>query len=374
VRGGDLYVARASTEQRISDAATDTGAPGYVYARWSPDGRHIAAVRARSLDPLDARVELLDRDGRMLREVRPAQAGIPDVSWSPDGDRLAIVAYLPDPAVAPQDQVVGTLELRLVGIDPGGDRLIPVPDRARSLIRPRPGPPTWVPVSEWSHDGRSIVVVGWGGPGSVGQTTSLWAIDADGGGVRTLVPEDAKLDIARFDLDAPGDRLAALGVSFAACDPSTGAACQPQVWMVPAGGGTPRVADPTGGSRPYLNLAWSPDGRRLALRYQAGEFVAPGMRTPQGKVDIWEDAGVRFELAEGSKGIQPPPVPDPLVDPTMLEDTPIRWLDDETVVYLSSGDGDGPGIWSIRRQLIGGGPPVVMVRDARTFDVVRPED
>jgi dipeptidyl aminopeptidase/acylaminoacyl peptidase len=317
-------------------------------------------------------IELLDADGRLIREIVPPPGGIPEVRWSPDGERLSTLAFLADPRVAPDEQFGAMLELTVVNLDGRPDRTLTLPDRARSSMRFHPGPVTVTTNSAWSGDGRSIVVAGWSGPGATGQAMSIWAVDADGAGTREVLSPDADLTPARLALDPTTGRLALVGtLALASCieDPTP---CRDAFWTMPVSGGPPTMENPdTPGDR-YLNVAWAPDGRHLALRRQVGEFVAPGVRTPRGAIDIWDEAGRVTELLEGSKGIPLPPVPPPLVDVNRIEDTPVAWLDDSTVVYLSSTDGDEPGMWSVRRQDITGGPPVVLVRDATTFDVVVP--
>jgi dipeptidyl aminopeptidase/acylaminoacyl peptidase len=70
--------------------------------RFSPDGRYLAFLVARSADggvteTSKAQVWILERAGGEARRVTDYRGGVSDYAWSPDGKRLAIIASDPNP-------------------------------------------------------------------------------------------------------------------------------------------------------------------------------------------------------------------------------------------------------------------------------------
>lgn len=65
--------------------------------RWSPDGRSLAflADRGEGKDP-KTQVWLLDRAGGEARKLTEMPGGVQDFAWSPDSQRLALIASDPD--------------------------------------------------------------------------------------------------------------------------------------------------------------------------------------------------------------------------------------------------------------------------------------
>ena len=86
----------------ISNDARDEYAPA-----WSPDGTHIAYLRASTGDPSSVRVIVADGNGGEAREVGPIQND-GSVMWSPDG-RLVLVRAGPGQGAAPWQ--VDTIDL-----------------------------------------------------------------------------------------------------------------------------------------------------------------------------------------------------------------------------------------------------------------------
>src|SRR5919202_4128400 len=63
-------------------------------ARWSPDGRWLAFLRAGKDEP--AQLHVMPVDGGESRRVTDLQLGVTDYAWSPDSTRIAFVARVPE--------------------------------------------------------------------------------------------------------------------------------------------------------------------------------------------------------------------------------------------------------------------------------------
>ncbi|WP_239162393.1 TolB family protein [Paractinoplanes rishiriensis] len=77
MRGGDIYVSKGATEQRLTTGGTNTR------PRWSPDGKRIAYLAGAQLWTMLA-------DGSGKRRLTTRAAAGP--SWSPDGKWLAFAS------------------------------------------------------------------------------------------------------------------------------------------------------------------------------------------------------------------------------------------------------------------------------------------
>lgn len=83
--GDDRYDRRVWVDDRPF-----TSGPGDTTPRWSPDSADIAFLRSTNGDP--AQVAVISADGGESRVVTDFELGVEAVEWSPEGDRLAVVA------------------------------------------------------------------------------------------------------------------------------------------------------------------------------------------------------------------------------------------------------------------------------------------
>ena len=92
VRDGDLFKAEVdgSGETRIAKGGANGAKFGYLTAAWSPDMRHIAAVRDVGGAFLTPGVDLITADGALVRTVALDAGCGPSLSWSPDSSEVAI--------------------------------------------------------------------------------------------------------------------------------------------------------------------------------------------------------------------------------------------------------------------------------------------
>src|SRR5581483_4180465 len=102
----DVWMARWDGSQEVQLTRTPASES---MPRWSPDGRWLAFLSARSAgDPGgkaddDAQVWLLDRTGGEAMKLTDVEGGVSAFAWSPDSKRLVLVVDEPDPAEAAEE-------------------------------------------------------------------------------------------------------------------------------------------------------------------------------------------------------------------------------------------------------------------------------
>jgi dipeptidyl aminopeptidase/acylaminoacyl peptidase len=96
---GDIWMTSwdGARKLQLTHTSEDESKP-----RFSPDGRYLAFLAARSKDSAaqertKAQVWLLERAGGEARKLTDYPGGVSDYTWSPDGKRLAIIASDPNP-------------------------------------------------------------------------------------------------------------------------------------------------------------------------------------------------------------------------------------------------------------------------------------
>ena len=137
-----------------------TNADKDFYPTWSPDGTKIAFLRGLGGEPA-SHIYVMDADGGGLHQVGTAVADNGGLAWSPDGEQIAF-----------GDGRVGGIST--INLDGTG----------LTRLTKEGGSPAWSP------DGETIVF--WNPP-------TLYAMDADGGGVRQLVePRGSKKHVYAF--------------------------------------------------------------------------------------------------------------------------------------------------------------------------------
>lgn len=189
---------------------------------WSPDG---ARMLFQSFRDGNDEVYVMDADGGRQRNLTRSAASDGGPTWSPDGRTIAFHS----------DRGDGE-ETRLYLMDADGSNVRPLPNDPGPGHSPR-----------WSPDGRRIAFVsGRDGNGEI------YIMDADGSEVRRLTEDPRENGYPRWSPD--GSAIAFTVGSFETDRWS--------VHLVGADGSNPRrvIEDTDSG-----NVAWSPDGRRLAF-------------------------------------------------------------------------------------------------------------
>ncbi|UNK42621.1 S9 family peptidase [Luteimonas sp. S4-F44] len=216
-----------------------------------------------------------------------ALAAVDDPQIAPDGRRIAYTVGTPQPGgAAPRTQV-----WRVAFDGDTAPRALPVPDAAQDR-QPR-----------WSRDGRQLLFLSdrrRPGADATGPT-QVWRVDADGDAATPLT--DTPADVTAFDLSFDGAQLAWLqtdppspieAARLAAKDDAV-VVERPtrfsRVWLRALPDGAARALTPVG--LQVHDLAWSPDGRTLALRTSSGTTLN----------DYWYDSAVvLLDVASGRIG------------------------------------------------------------------------
>jgi len=239
---------------------------------WSPDGQWIAFVSSRSLgkdDKEEARSNLwrIRVDGGEAEPLTDEKGGVAAPRYSPDGNRIAFLltdARTEDEEKADKEK----RDARVVGEDVKRIRLAVVPVEKdaggkRALRRLTSGDASVGNVEgpghfDWSPDGKSIafdhqptaLVDDW-------TKSDVSLVDVESGTVRPLAATAAAESSPYF---SPDGRW----IAFEATDTPPTWAGASRVFVVAAGGGTPRPLALTFDEQPDL-IGWTADGGRVVV-------------------------------------------------------------------------------------------------------------
>jgi hypothetical protein len=373
VRDGDLFVAETdgSGQRQIRSGLADAGKFGYLTAAWSPDMRHIAAVRDIGGEFLTPNVDLMTEDGVLVRTVALDAGCGPSVTWSPEGTNVAIATC---PAEVPRDAIESVesgIGLLIAGLDPSTDREIALPPDWQSVASARREvwirPDLW---ARWSPDGRWIAI--WA---IVAGQSGRYLVAADGSGTRRIEELTTGLNrVDSFDWSPDGRSLAISGGLVGCADEVCLGVVDVESRTL-----TSTVQHPSAGD-PNLHgkLFWpefSPAGDRVAVL--GGLIDLSSEPTVETSTLYTHDlATARFtELTSGSRSL--------ILDSTgavhstrawtgeLVADGSAAWsADGRQVLYLVRGGGDAAASWSIHSiDAAGANQSTVLVRDVQSFDL-----
>ncbi|MFL6209941.1 MAG: prolyl oligopeptidase family serine peptidase [Pyrinomonadaceae bacterium] len=222
-----------------------TGESSTSTPRWSPDGRRLAFVTGGQLWTMDA-------TGGDHKQVTSISTSAGDPVWSPDGKMLAFVSDIypgcaDDACNKQRDSEAEASKVKARTID-------------RLLFR------HW---TAWKD----------------GKRTHIFIVSSDGGAARDVTPGD--YDAPPFSLGGPPDYAFSPDskeLAFARnTDKLEAASTNSDIFVVPVGGGEPRVL--TGANRGAdASPLYSPDGRYLAYRSQA----TPGFESDRWRLMLYD--------------------------------------------------------------------------------------
>jgi conserved repeat domain len=257
----------AMTDSRLLWEPVD-GDPWFERQAYSPDGRRIAVSRFETVDGVRTeRIWIVDADGGQARLLPIPGRGRGDrefdPAWSPDGTRLALVRN--SPGNGPEEPRTPS-RIEVVDVDTGQRLLdLPVPDELAGLDDTQPA---------WSPDGTRLAFTRGTYRGTV--STHVWIANAsDGLGQTDLTetvcggPCPVVDDSAAFSPDGTRLIVNREADGLVLVDPNSGD-CR---LLLPAGGGScaEPVPDLTDAPHQPRDVAWSPDGARIAFSARRAE-------------------------------------------------------------------------------------------------------
>lgn len=237
----------------------DPGLTNIEELTWSPDGRRLAFVATPTAGNGSTEIYRIDADGSNLVQITQNEVDDDNPAWSPDSTSLA---------------------LRVEGVDTGA------PGEPHVVVTPVVGPgvtllgPGANPV--WSPDGLLVAMIV-----AEGGSTHVWVQEPDGGGRRQVA--DISVASSRPTWAADGSSLVVSSSGLSLIDAATGSfvpltsepgslptwsvhgpiafattgSASPGIFIVGAdGSGLRRVSGDPGAAS---TLTWSPDGRQLLL-------------------------------------------------------------------------------------------------------------
>ncbi len=251
---GVVMVVRTDGAGRRRLPLPSEGAPFVTHLAWAPGGADLAVAARTTRGTVRSVVWLLSADGRMRRQILPAQGpggavpaglAVAALQWYPDGLFLFI-------GLSPEG-AAGMTRLWRWRIRYPDRRVLPMP--FSELLLPRLSP-----------DGQWIA---FAASPAVGAEPLVWATRVDGrGSPRRLSPHSGRFTSLAW---APtSDKVAFARV----LDESHG-----EIWLADVdGGGRVRAAEFTAEfPDPNLPLVvrWSGDGRHLAFGSNSGSYTGP---------------------------------------------------------------------------------------------------
>ena len=375
VRDGDLFIAEVdgSGQTRIASGDANEAKFGYLTAAWSPDMRHIAAVRDVGGAFLTPGVDLMTADGTLVRTVALDPGCGPSLTWSPDSSKVAIAtcpADVPRDTIEPVQSGIGLL---LAGLDASDDREIALPPEWQSVASARPEvwirPDLW---ARWSPDGRWIAL-----GAIVGRRGGWYLVAADGSGTRRIeeLTNDLGDRIQSFDWSPDGRSLAISGTLGACVE----AVC---LGILDSEGGplnSTVLHKSAGEPNMHGKLFWpafSPDGDRMAVLGSLLDFSSEPAVADTSTLYAYDLATDRFtELTSGTRSMNLDATgaaqPTGTVTGELVEGGTVAWTPDgRGLLYLVREAGDSAAGWTIRSiDAAGGSPSSVLVRGVQSFDI-----
>ena len=284
--GGDLLYTRADADWKVGRRVSHiwrarvgggeavqltSGTDGENGPRWSPDRKTIAFTAKRG-DNENAQIYLLPIDGGEARQLTSHATAVSDLSWTPDG---AAIYFKAADAKTADEKARDRVKDDVYAYDENYKQahLWKVTVTTKTETRITDGDFS-VNNYELSEDGKKIVYHRWPTP-LLGDNErgEVWVMNADGSGAVQLTHNAVPENDATISPD--NSQVAFVSGSNARFDSYYNG----RLFVVPAGGGTPRPI--VGENEPFAvdRALWSHDGKSLYFLANLGVheevFVVP---------------------------------------------------------------------------------------------------
>lgn len=245
--------------------------------RWAPDGSSLAFLSDREGE--GRQLYVMPTTGGEARRLTGVERPVAAFEWSPDGKTIAFVGPRPK-TEADERRAKDHDDARVVDDDDTAARVWRL-DVASGRVVPLLGAPWRVSELAWSPGGDQLFVVATEGPEAVLLGHQLLAVNPADGSVATLASVRGAVTSLRV---GPGGRW----LAFLGC--RDGGPSVHDLFVVPAGGGTPRNVSARSLDRAVEAYAWRGDGRLLAA-------VEYGFRTRLVSLTVSGEAAPAFAPA-----------------------------------------------------------------------------
>ena len=227
IGGPSLWMSHADGSHQKRLTTDITG-----FSDWSPDGRRIAFDFA---DDTGVHIATISQDGRHRRSLTTAPGVQEAPKWSPDGTKIAFNAF-------EFDQEPFSISVWVMRADGSNPRQL-----TRGAIDVEP---------VFSPDGTKIAFGRILGDSLTGQLEAIYVVNADGSGLRMVVPARPGLEHPDW---SPDGRL----ITFNIAPENPAAADSGAILSVRPNGRDLRVMYPPTPHLRFFKPIWSPDGREM---------------------------------------------------------------------------------------------------------------
>jgi dipeptidyl aminopeptidase/acylaminoacyl peptidase len=270
----DLHDASSSPHKIAAGAGS-----GHALA-WSRDGK--LAFLATGDSPEQLQVYVADKPGHgKPRKVSDFKGFIEDPRWSPDGRSIAVLwieglTRVPGPTEATMPDT-GVVSSKVY------EQRVALVDAATGAVHAVTPPEMYAYEFDWSPDGKQLVYLASPGAGDDNwYIAEVYAVDLSSGAVRHILKPPMQVANVRWSPD--GKNLAFIG-GLMSDEGSTGG----DIFVVPAGGGTPRDLTPNRKSSPNW-FRWMPSSNQILMTEDSsGEMAISTLDLASASVEqIWK--------------------------------------------------------------------------------------
>jgi dipeptidyl aminopeptidase/acylaminoacyl peptidase len=266
--------------------ALTAAADGTEKPRWSPDGRYLAFV-SKPAGSDKAQIMLLDRRGGDASPLTKVTGDIGDYAWSPDGKRLVFTMTQTDAGTPLKPIVIDAMHFKQDADGYSGAEqrqhlyLFDVMERHIEALTADSRYNDELPT--WSADGSQIAFVRTRelGPDQDGRA-DIDIVESRGGAAPRTVSRPYAPNTQKLAWSPDGKLIAFLqGI-----EPKFNAYMQDCIWIVPAGGGTPRSLT-SKLDRAVMSFAFSGDSAAIDVIVEDDDTTYPA------RVDLGSGSIVR---------------------------------------------------------------------------------